>query len=112
MVTRIYGPMTGAKMYRLAAIKTEGRKPDWSAFTQLEALEVLTEDPPAAAALLEFANGDLRNLEGVNAANLIGIPHVGKGTAGKIIALVLLFQHWAAPAPQTQEMEKNPMGIE
>jgi hypothetical protein len=62
-------------------------------------LGVLIQDVRAARSLMYFAEGDIRNLQGLEMSALAGFPNVGPGTAAKIAALFVLCNRLNADRP-------------
>jgi len=42
---------------------------------------------------MEYAKGDLRNLDGIEVKELITLPKVGEAAAAKIVSLFALIEH-------------------
>lgn len=92
--------MTGRRAFRSFIRKTNPTDP--RQVEQKELLGLLLGDRRGASAILEYAGGDLRNLDGLDLRDIAGIPGVGEATAARLVALfALLDQMLGQPQPAT-----------
>lgn len=57
---------------------------------QTELMTVLLADQQSAKSIMDYAQGDLRNLNGIEIKELAALPGVGEAAAAKVIALFAL----------------------
>jgi len=81
----------GRSAYRLFTRKNNPIQPDSAKQTDL--LAILLADRRSAESIMEYAKGDLRNLNGIELKELLGLPKVGEAAAAKIVALFALIEH-------------------
>jgi len=81
----------GRSAYRLFTRKNNPIQPDSAKQTDL--LTILLADRSSAESIMEYAKGDLRNLNGIELKELLGLPKVGEAAAAKIVALFALIEH-------------------
>ena len=81
----------GRSAYRLFTRKNNPIQPDSAKQTDL--LTILLADRSSAESIMEYAKGDLRNLNGIELKELLGLPKVGEAAAAKIVSLFALIEH-------------------
>ena len=85
------------RLFRSLTRKLDATDPN--TLTDQAWLSVLIQDVRAARSLMIYANGDIRNLAGLEMSDLAGFPNVGPGTAAKIAALFILCSRLNIEAP-------------
>jgi len=81
----------GRSAYRFFTRKNNPVRPDTAKQTDL--LAILLADRRSAESIMEYAKGDLRNLNGIELKELIDLPKVGEAAAAKIVSLFALIEH-------------------
>lgn len=85
----------GRSAFRLFTRKKEPIAPTTAKQTDLMA--VLLADRRSAESIIGYAQGDLRNLNGVEIKELVALPGVGEAAAAKVVALFALLQQLLLP---------------
>jgi len=93
----------GRSAYRLFTRKNNPIRPDTAKQTEL--LAILLADQRSAESIMEYAKGDLRNLNGIELKELLGLPKVGEAAAAKIVALFALIEHLLARPLQPSDSD-------
>ena len=93
----------GRSAYRLFTRKNNPIQPDSAKQTDL--LTILLADRSSAESIMEYAKGDLRNLNGIELKELLGLPKVGEAAAAKIVALFALIEHLLSRPLQPSESD-------
>jgi len=81
----------GRSAYRLFTRKNNPIRPDSAKQTVL--LAILLADRRSAESIMEYAKGDLRNLNGIELKELLSLPKVGEAAAAKLVSLFALIEH-------------------
>ncbi len=93
----------GRSAYRFFTRKNNPIRPDTAKQTDL--LAILLADRRSAESILEYARGDLRNLNGIELKELIALPKVGEAAAAKIVSLFALIEHLLSRPLQPSESD-------
>ena len=93
----------GRSAYRLFTRKNNPIRPDTAKQTEL--LAILLADQRSAESIMEYAKGDLRNLNGVELKELLGLPKVGEAAAAKLVSLFALIEHLLSRPLQPSESD-------
>jgi|GEM_PF-3106971 len=93
----------GRSAYRLFTRKNNPIRPDSAKQTEL--LAILLADRRSAESIMEYAKGDLRNLNGVELKELLGLPKVGEAAAAKLVSLFALIEHLLSRPLQPSESD-------
>jgi len=81
----------GRSAYRFFTRKNNPIRPDTAKQTDL--LTILLADRRSAESIMEYAKGDLRNLNGIELKELLSLPKVGEAAAAKLVSLFALIEH-------------------
>ncbi|RIH76012.1 hypothetical protein Mterra_03921 [Calidithermus terrae] len=102
----------GRMAFRAFTAKTTGRKRNPLEQPQQELLAVVLSSERAAQRVMEYAGGDLRNLDGCDVRDLAGIPDMGDGRAARLAAVLALMAQFAAPfAERVEQLEAEIAGL-
>ena len=93
----------GRSAYRFFTRKNNPIRPDTAKQTDL--LAILLADRRSAESIMEYAKGDLRNLNGVELKELLGLPKVGEAAAAKLVSLFALIEHLLSRPLQPSESD-------
>lgn len=85
----------GRSAFRLFTRKINPITPDTAQQTQL--MTVLLADRRSAESIMSYAQGDLRNLNGIEIKELAALPGVGEAAAAKVIALFAMLNQLLTP---------------
>lgn len=89
----------GRSAFRLFTRKSNPVTPTTAEQTEL--MTVLLADRRSAESIMRFAQGDLRNLNGIEIKELAALPGVGEAAAAKVIALFALLNQLLTPRQNT-----------